>query len=293
MSTYSRFKKFCEEKLAINNRGVIARRGRAITKRLNKEFWQSESETNHSFYVGSFGRDTAIGCSDVDMIITLPRKIYSQYNSYQQNGQSALLQSVKNSLRTTLWKTSLKGDGQVVVVEFSDGMCFEVVPAFLTDNGQYCYPDSNSKGKWKYTNPKAEIQAISIVNNNCSGNLKALCRMIRAWKQKWKVPISGILIDTLAYNFIGNWKYRKKSYSHYDQMIRDFLLYLSKQKPKQEYWLAPGSKDRVGRKKGSFEPKAKKCYTLVEEAISLGVSEKKHLANKKWRQVFGNRFPTK
>ncbi len=292
MSTYSRFKKFCEEKLAINNRGVIAQRRKAITKRLNKEFWQSESETKHSFYVGSFGRDTAIGCSDIDMIITLPLQIYSQYDSYHKNGQSALLQAVKNSLRTTLWKTYLKGDGQVVVVRFSDGMRFEVVPAFLTENGQYCYPDSNSKGKWKYTNPKAEIQAISIVNNNCSGNLKALCRMIRSWKQKWRVPISGLLIDTLAYNFIGKWKYRKDSYSHYDQMIRDFLLYLSKQKPKQEYWLAPGSKDRVWRK-GSFEPKAKKCYTLVEEAISLGVSEKKHLANKKWRQVFGNRFPTK
>jgi hypothetical protein len=53
MSTYSRFKKFCEEKLAINNRGVIAKRRKAITKRLNKEFWHSESETKHSFYVGS------------------------------------------------------------------------------------------------------------------------------------------------------------------------------------------------------------------------------------------------
>jgi hypothetical protein len=276
MSTYSRFKKFCEEKLAINNRGVIAKRRKAITKRLNKEFWHSESETKHSFYVGSFGRDTAIGCSDIDMIITLPLQIYNKYDSYHKNGQSALLQAVKNSLGTTLWKTYLKGDGQVVVVRFSDGMSFEVVPAFLflTENDRYCYPDSNIGGKWKYTNPKAEIQAISIVNNKCSGNLKALCRMIRAWKQKWKVPISGILIDTLAYNFICKWKYRKNSYSYYDQMIRDFLLYLSKQKPKQEYWLAPGSKDRVWRK-GSFEPKAKKCYTLVEEAISLGVSENK------------------
>ena len=31
--------------------------------------------------------------------------------------------------------------------------------------------------------------------------------MMRAWKNNWSVPIGGLLIDTLAYQFIENYKY--------------------------------------------------------------------------------------
>lgn len=37
----------------------ISYRYKRITKQLNKDFWGSESETAHSLYVGSYGRDTA------------------------------------------------------------------------------------------------------------------------------------------------------------------------------------------------------------------------------------------
>ena len=40
--------------------------------------------------------------------------------------------------------------------------------------------------------------------------------MLRAWKQEHNINISGILIDTLAYNFIKQWAYRNKSYFYYD-----------------------------------------------------------------------------
>lgn len=38
----------------------VQTRYHAITKRINKNFWLTDSETNHSFYVGSYGRGTAI-----------------------------------------------------------------------------------------------------------------------------------------------------------------------------------------------------------------------------------------
>jgi hypothetical protein len=37
----------------------ISYRYRRITRQLNKDFWNTESETAHSLYVGSYGRDTA------------------------------------------------------------------------------------------------------------------------------------------------------------------------------------------------------------------------------------------
>ena len=52
--------------------------------------------------------------------------------------------------------------------------------------------------------------------------------MVRAWKEKCNVPISGILIDTLAYKFIENWTYKDKSYLYYDFMSRDFFLLFKK-----------------------------------------------------------------
>ncbi len=43
-----------------DTRSLISRRYRAITKAINRRFWGSESKTDHGFYVGSYGRGTAI-----------------------------------------------------------------------------------------------------------------------------------------------------------------------------------------------------------------------------------------
>ncbi|MCC5638749.1 hypothetical protein LC593_23530 [Nostoc sp. CHAB 5844] len=123
------FENFCA-KLIIQDKDKIITRCNAITKRLNLDFWGSDSEISHRIYVGSYGRDTAIGVSDLDVIFILPYQTYLRYNNYRYNGQSSLLQSVKASIRKTYSNTDIGGDGQVVVVSFSDGMKFEVVPAF-------------------------------------------------------------------------------------------------------------------------------------------------------------------
>ena len=86
------FKQFCDT-LVVSNRETIGSRYGLITRRLNLEFWDTDSHSAHSFYTGSYGRNTAIGgASDVDMIMQLPYATYEKYNAYQTNGQSALLQ---------------------------------------------------------------------------------------------------------------------------------------------------------------------------------------------------------
>ena len=39
--------------------GSISYRYKRITRQLNTDFWNTNSETSHSLYVGSYGRDTA------------------------------------------------------------------------------------------------------------------------------------------------------------------------------------------------------------------------------------------
>ena len=185
------FKGFCSN-IQVKDGGTISTRYKAITRRLNTDFWSTTSDTSHSLYVGSYGRNTAIaGFSDLDMVFELPSHLYYQYDKHSGNGQSALLQAVRASMQRTYSSSSIGGDGQVVVVNFKDGITFEVVPVFSNNAGAYTFPDSNGGGSWKTTNPRPEIAAIQTRNRLCNGNLILLCRMMRAWKRKWNVPIGG------------------------------------------------------------------------------------------------------
>jgi len=69
-------------------------------------------------------------------------------------------------------------------------------------------------------------------------------------------------------------------------MSRDFFKYLS-ELPKQDYYSAPGSGQRVKVKK-KFQAKAKKAYNLCLDAIK---AEKKKNVNAKWKKVYGRPFP--
>lgn len=269
----------------------ISYRYRRMTKQINKDYWRSESETANSLYVGSYGRGTDIHVSDIDMLVILPYEKYEQYDAYSGNGQSALLQEVKESIEKT-YKSYKRADGQVIKIDFTDGINFELVPCFLNTDGSYTYPDTNNGGSWKVTRPKQEIAEMTKKNNLWNKNLKRLCRMARAWKEKNNVLMGGLLIDTLAYNFMENWEYRDKSYFYYDFMSRDFFQFLASQKNNQQYWYAPGSNQLVYRK-GLFEAKAKKAYNLAEEAIEHEIADPKRewSAKQKWREIYGTKFP--
>ncbi|ALT76008.1 SMODS domain-containing nucleotidyltransferase [Paucibacter sp. KCTC 42545] len=286
------FRTFCT-RLQIQDAGTISLRYRNITRRLNTDFWTTTSETAHSLYVGSYGRNTAIaGFSDLDMIFRLPYDVYERYNNYYGNGQSALLQSVKSSIERTYATTNIRADGQVIQVPFNDGIMFEVVPAFLNKDDSFTFPDANDGGRWRITNPRPEIQAIRDRNGVTNENLVPLCRMMRDWKSKWNVPIGGLLIDTLAYQFIENWQYRDKSYVYYDFMCRDFFKWMSDQDGTQEWWRSPGSRQYVWGK-GLFQYKAKRCYNLALEAIEHEMADPKRewSAKQKWREIFTTNFP--
>lgn len=290
MSVATKFQNFCSN-VRIPDDVVenISYRYKRITKQLNKDFWNNESETAHSLYVGSYGRDTDIDTSDIDVLFQLPYSDYERINEHSGNGQSALLAEVRDSLKKTYSTTHISSDGQVVKIIFDDGIVFEILPCFINTNGSYTYPDSNGGGSWKTTDPKSEIEEIRKTNDECNGNLKQLCRMARAWKDAWSVPMGGLLVDTLAYQFLKSWEYRDRSFLYYDWMTRDFFEFVKNQDPKKLYWLAPGSGKYVWRK-GDFEYKALRCFNIAKEAIDYEEQEKPIYANEKWREIYGDKF---
>lgn len=198
-----------------DTRSLISKRYKTITKAVNGDFWYSNSETAHSRYVGSYGRGTAINVSDLDVLIELPNGEYSHFTSLSGNGPSRLLQTVKKAIQNTYPRTDIHGDGQVVVVKFSDGMKFEILPAFQKIDywgnwdGSYIYPDSNMGGNWLTTEPKVEQNAMATKNGyrESNGLLVDTCKHIRHVRSEFfsSYHLSGILIDSFVYYAIGGW----------------------------------------------------------------------------------------
>jgi hypothetical protein len=290
VATY--FEIFCNDLLiGTQTRSDISTRYLSICTRLNKDFW--DMDTDHGGrYTGSYGRNTANNwVSDIDMIFEMPSWAYNSYNNYAGNGQSALLQAVKNSISVTYPNTSVKGDGQIVQVKFSDGMQIEVLPGFKQSDGSYVYANSADGGSWKTTNPVPEIEMISSGDKDTNSNLRPLCRMMRAWKYYCSVPIKGILIDTLAYRFLTNWAYKDRSYLYYDWMTRDFFECLKNQSKDQTIWYAIGSGQAIVNS-DDFRYKATIAFNKSKEAIQLLSEDKKTSAKEKWSEIYGARFPT-
>lgn len=270
----------------------ISYRYRRLTRQLNRDFWATESETAHSLYVGSYGRDTAAdGVSDLDIAFTLPASVYHQYNRHVGNGQSALLQAVRTSIGRTYSSSYAGGDGQIVAVDFTDKIRFEILPVFLNKDGRtFTFADSNNGGTWKVCDPRSEMSAFAARDKTANGNLKAICRMARIWRDRHGVPLSGMLIDTLAYQFIETWAYRDKSFMYHDWLVRDFMGYLSAVDRSQTYWRAPGSTSYVW-KKGNFQTSAAIARTIATSAIEHEANHRPQTARNKWREIFGSTYP--
>lgn len=272
--------------IAVDNADQISLRYEEITATLNKKFRDNESKTANSLQVGSYGRWTAIkGVSDLDMLYIMPS---SKWPDYKDGKQSKLLTDTKDAIKERYPRTEVFVDRLVVRVLYKD-FHIEVQPVFGLEDQSFYYPDTYNGGKWKITKPREEISELADANKKNNRNLRRLCKMARAWKNKHGVGMGGLLIDTLAYNFLNSTtEYDDNSYSYYDWMNRDFFEYLSGL-PDQEYFAAVGSRQRVKVKK-KFQKKAKKAHELCKNAID---AEGTAGVNDKWKKVFGRPFPAK
>lgn len=272
------------DNLKVDNNETIAARRDEITKVLNNGFRDLDDSKKNQLMVGSYGRYTAIrGISDLDMLYILPASLWDAYKG--EDGPSAVLSRTKTAIQARYPNTSVKIDRLVVVVTFQNFM-FEVQPVFDQDDGSFKYPDTLSKS-WKVTKPREEIKESSDYNSITNGNYRKLCKMARAWKNKHGVVMGGLLMDTLAYNFL-----QKETDHHsatpatYDLLVRDFFKFLSEEHD-HDHYQALGSKQDVKVKK-KFQRKANNAYELCLKAIEAAG---KTTVNAKWKKVFGKPVP--
>lgn len=283
MSIADMFSEFVDN-LAIQNSETISMRYGELTAALNRQFRDTDSKTANTLQVGSFGRKTGINdISDLDMLYLMPK---GKWDTYKDNRQLELLQDTKKAIKNRYPTTEVGVDRLVVTVTYTH-FHVEVQPVFEQEDGSFKYPDTKDGGSWKITKPKEEMEEVSAKDSAKNGNLKRLCKMARSWRNKHGLEMGGLLIDTLAYNYLSETSdYDQTSFSRYDVLSRDFFGYVSKL-PAQDFYAAPGSRQRVKVKK-QFQRKATKAYRLCLEAIA---AEKQKNVNYKWRRVYGRPFP--
>ncbi|MQV88842.1 nucleotidyltransferase [Sinorhizobium medicae] len=283
MSISEAFQSFLSN-IAVDNTETIALRYGEITRALNIRFRDTESKTANTLQVGSYGRGTAIkGISDLDILYIMPSR---SWPDYKDGRQLQLLRDTADAIRARYPNTDVRVDRLVVQVLYARFQV-EVQPVFEEADGSFTYPDTSSGGSWKTTRPREELRAISDADMAKNRNVRRLCKMVRAWKNKHGVAMGGLLIDSLAHRFLnGTGYYDDKSYVYYDYMARDLFEFLGSL-PDQEYFAALGSGQRVKVKK-KFQKKARNAHKLCLEAIEANEAGNR---NEKWRKVFGRGFP--
>lgn len=288
MSLSKDFEEYCKS-IAFEMSDDLSTTIQNIAKKLNSEYYDlSDEKQEHMYIVGSTGRKTAVkSCSDIDLIFDLPKEVYDRFNAYESNGQSSLLQEVKEKLKERYPRTDISGDGQVVVIELSY-QTIELVPGFKQSDDKFKYPDTHDGGSWKITDPLSEQKECQISDIKTAGTYLDLCRLIREWKNHIGFSFSGLLIDTFVYN-----KFDKDSYSgdytyfNYIDLLKDMFEYISAQNEDGSYWFALGSNQKIYNKhNGKFATEAQKALDKIESA-----EENNEDLNQILRELLGTKFP--
>lgn len=255
---------------------------------LNRHYYASPSETENSFFIGSWGKNTAVRPPrDVDLYFVLPPAVYYRFQNYVGNRQSALLQEVKTVLSRTYPTTDMSADGQVVLVRFGT-YAVEVVPAFLLQNNHYFICHTNDGGSYKETNPWAEASHIETIDAANNHNLRPLIRMLKAWQFNCSVPLKSFQIELLAAAFIQQSPWRNNDFFWFDWIIRDFFAYLYH--AADTYITIPGTSERIFLG-NEWQSRAATAHGRALKACDYERDNLILSAGEEWQKIFGFQIP--
>lgn len=283
--------------LTSNQVDAASIRHTAIREKLEAEFPGAKT-----FIVGSYAKNTSIRPpSDLDIFLVLPRSMYEKYNSfsyYYRNAQSELLQEVKTKIQKYYPNTTMKADGQVVIVPFASSFAVEIVPAFskISIAGYsygYTICNTSNGGSWKDVDPIGEKSAVTSSNSTTKGNTVKLIKMIKCWKRECNVPLKSFCIEILCQNFLKNYQYHDNSSVYFDWIVRDFFDYLVKlgNNSLSFYGISithPTTYENLTIGK-EWHSKSEMALLRSKKAIEYG-EKYPSLAKDEWKKIFGDWF---
>jgi len=255
---------------------------------LNAKYFNSNSGTANSFYVGSLGKATRTRPPrDVDVLFSLPSDVYHRFDRLAGNKQSQLLQEIRSALRSSFPNTDIRGDGPVVLVPFAT-YAVELLPAFKLQNGQYWIPITANAGFYKNFDSDAELKNIKVSNDKTNNNTRDLVRMMKCWQSFCSVPLKSFYLELLAVNFLNQWGYAGRSKVYYDWMARDYFAYIIGQA--NNFLFVPGTHETLSLG-DTWKSRAQTAHDRAVKAVKYEADKMPYHAGEDWQKIFGTDIP--
>lgn len=289
MSVDSRFRQFLSN-LRLSEQQIQDGQAKydGVCRKLHAHYYPGQPFTGQTRQLaGSYSKGTAIRpARDIDVLFKLPSSTFIR-SSTTYNIQSQLLQRVKGVIQERYPNTHIRGDGPVVVVDFSDGHFIEIVPAFALTGGGYYVPDTRDGGKWKMMHPLAEVDLVNKSDIRSGGNTRSLIKMMKRWQDYCQVPIKSLVLELRAVYFLENYEHYNKSPMYYDWMVRDYLASLVAKADASA--TLPGTEEKIDYG-NDWKSKAESAYARAVKACQYEADGNPDAATLEWKKIFGDDY---
>lgn len=240
-----------------------------------------------------------------DVELNFPDNYSGKLKKYAKILDSSALSSTRitNAFKSELSKVSqyssaeIKRDGEAATLKLkSYTWNFDIVPCFLTSpdiygNSYYLIP--NRSGNWKKTNPKTDRDRLSVVNQNQSGKVLNVIRILKYWKQEKRVNIGSYLLEAMILYYYES-KSNNTCLEYVDLELENVFNYLANSiinnvaDPKN---IQSNINDIDYYSRYSLSETFRKFAQLSSDARQLENETKYRESINAWKKVFGDSFP--
>jgi hypothetical protein len=247
------------------------------------------------FLTGSYRRWTKTKpLKDVDIFCVFHDDERPRYRN--DKAPAVVLGDVEKALANKYGSGNVTRQRRAVTVEFTDSadeervMSFDVVPAF-TKSDHYEIPDTGTSKGWTETNPKIHFDKAKEANDAFGGEWKGMVRMAKSWnRNKDKVIKPSFLIEVMALQvlrppFGGDFPYEFMGFfaTMADRVGEDW--------PEPAGLGPPVSDSMDATARATAKTALTEAHHMMREAIQLSRTGRNGDALRKYRDLFGERFP--
>lgn len=244
------------------------------------------------FLTGSYVKQTQIKPpTDVDLFIVISDYFLSPKRI---NSPRKLISWFRHILGETYSSSTLKLDGQAIVIKFSEGICMDVVPAFKGIKSGYIIPNVKSN-TWIRTDPKAYNNLLSSVNKALDGKLIPMIKMAKCWNFVWGKALKSLHIEILTLNcFYDQNKNEVFPFENYQEGLS--IFFNKAENLVKEFTFEPVIGDIIDQylpigKRSMVSSLFKAHYAKIKRALDYEYSGNHARARQIWKYLFKHYFP--